>query len=94
MSVANIAEHEVFQKILTAKGLESRKNIPMVMKIHMMVNDFIENASFESKEFNEVIQDTKLTDEQKEMILKVLDKFLAIYNEIRTGRMRSWQRPS
>ena len=82
MSVANIAEHEVFQKILTAKGLESRKNIPMTMKIHMMVNDFIENASFESKDFNEVIQDTKLTDEQKEMILKVLDKFLAIYNEI------------
>ena len=82
MSVANIAEHEVFQKILTAKGLESRKNIPLVMKIHMMVNDFIENASFESKDFNEVIQDTKLTDEQKEMILKVLDKFLAIYNEI------------
>ena len=82
MTVANIAEHEVFQKILTAKGLESRKNIPMVMKIHMMVNDFIENASFESKDFNEVIQDTKLTDEQKEMILKVLDKFLAIYNEI------------
>lgn len=82
MTVANIAEHEVFKKILTAKGLESRKNIPMVMKIHMMVNDFIENASFESKEFNEVIQDTKLTDEQKEMILKVLDKFLAIYNEI------------
>ena len=82
MTVANIAEHEVFQKILTAKGLESRKNIPMVMKIHMMVNDFIENASFESKDFNEVIQDTKLTDEQKEMILKVLDKFLAVYNEI------------
>ena len=82
MTVANIAEHEVFQKILTAKGLESRKNIPMVMKIHMMVNDFIENASFESKDFNEVIQDTKLTDEQKEMILRVLDKFLAIYNEI------------
>ena len=82
MTVANIAEHEVFQKILTAKGLESRKNIPMTMKIHMMVNDFIENASFESKDFNEVIQDTKLTDEQKEMVLRVLDKFLAIYNEI------------
>lgn len=82
MTVAEIAEHEVFQKILTKKGLESRKNIPMVMKVHMMVNDFIENASFESKNFNEAIQDTKLTDEQKEMILKVLDKFLAVYNEI------------
>ena len=82
MTVAEIAKHEVFQKILTAKGLESRKNIPMVMKIHMMVNDFIENASFESRDFNEVIQDTKLTDAQKEMILRVLDKFLAVYNEI------------
>ena len=82
MTASSIGEHEIFQKILTAKGLETRKNIPMVMKIHMMVNDFIENASFESKDFNEAIQNTKLTDEQKEMILRVLDKFLAIYNEI------------
>lgn len=82
ITVADIAKHDIFKRILTAKGLESRKNIPMVMKIHMMVNDFIENVSFESKDFNEIIQETKLTDDQKEMILRVLDKFLAVFDEL------------
>lgn len=81
-SVSNLGEHEFFTKILTEKGFDNRKQIPLVMKMYMMLFDYIENVSFESKAFNQAIQDVNMTDEQKNTIIEVLDRYLEIYNAI------------
>ena len=52
------------------------------MKVWMMLNDDIEDVSFESKVFNEVMQETKMTDAERAEVVSVLDKILAVYNEL------------
>lgn len=84
VKVSEIADHPIFKEILTAKGLESRKNIPMVMKIHMMLNnDFLENVSFESKDFNISIKEMNLSEDDKQIIKAVLDRYLEIFNAVK-----------
>ena len=81
--VSEIGNHELFENILTVKALNARKQLPIVMKIWMMLNsDSIDEVSFESRDFNEVMQETRISDEERDNIVEVLDKFLAVYNEL------------
>ena len=82
VTVTDIGSHPLFSDILTQKGIDGRKQLPMVMKVYMMLNDFIENVSFESKPFNEVMQDTKMTEAQKEEIIAVLNRYHMVYNHV------------
>lgn len=84
VKVSEIAEHPIFKEILSAKGLDSRKNVPMVMKIHLMLNsDFIENVSFESKDFNVSIREMDISEDERQTIKAVLDRYLEIYNAVK-----------
>lgn len=76
-TVAEIGEHDVFKNILTEKSLAARKHLPTVMKIWEMMYKEIDDVSFASKDFNEVISLIKIEDGEKEEIEKVLDKFYA-----------------
>lgn len=80
VKVSDIGEHEIFKHILTEKALDSRNQIPIIMKIWAMLNLDMDKISFMSKDFNEVIQETVITDEEKNEICRVLDKMLAVYN--------------
>lgn len=79
-NVASIGEHSLFNSTMTAKGLENRKQIPLIMKIWCMLNQ--SEVSFESKVFNKVMQETVITDEQREELNSVLDELENIYGEI------------
>ena len=81
-NVTNIGEHELFKVIMTEKGLEKRNHIPMIMKVWAMLNLDIDDVSFESKDFNEIMQETKMADDERATLVNVFDKFLDIYNEI------------
>lgn len=82
ITVSDIGKHELFQNTMTEKALATRKQLPIIMKVWMMLNEDIEDVSFESKVFNEVMQDTKMTDEERADLVSVLDKIFAIYNEL------------
>ena len=75
--VTEIGEHNLFKTIITAKGLTNRKQIPLVMKIWCMLNQ--EEVSFESKNFNKVMEETIISKEQNEEIRKVLDTLEEVY---------------
>ena len=79
-NVTSIGEHSLFNSTMTAKGLENRKQIPLIMKIWCMLNQ--SEVSFESKVFNKVMQETVITDEQREELNSVLDELENIYGEI------------
>ena len=82
IAVSDIGSHALFSETMTEKALETRKQLPIIMKVWMMLNDDIEDVSFESKVFNEVMQETKMTDAQRAEVVSVLDKILAVYNEL------------
>lgn len=82
VAVSNIGEHEFFKHVITGKGFENRKQIPLVMKMYMMLFDMIDNVSFESKPFNQAIRDINILDTQKKIIVSVLDRYMEIYNAV------------
>lgn len=82
VTVSDIGKHELFQNTMTEKALATRKQLPIIMKIWMMLNEDIEDVSFESKDFNEAMQETKMTDAEREEVVSVLDKIYAIYNAL------------
>ena len=90
--VSDIGNHELFQKILTEKGRDARKQLPIVMKIWTMLNEEVDSISFDSKNFNEIMQQTRIADDEKERIVAILDKILNVYNlleeEKRTERKK------
>lgn len=79
-NVTAIGEHELFSSIVTAKGRETRKQIPMVMKAWCMLNQ--EEVSFESKNFNQVMSETIISDEQRDILNGVFDELENVYAEI------------
>lgn len=79
-NVTAIGEHELFSSIVTAKGRETRKQIPMVMKAWCMLNQ--KEVSFESKNFNQVMSETIISDEQRDILNSVFDELENVYTEI------------
>lgn len=88
MTVTEIGKHALFSEILTTKGLEQRKQLPIVMKIWIMLNSDIEDVSFATADFNEVMSNTKISDAERAEIETVLDKFREIYHSLET-----WDNP-
>lgn len=80
-NVTDIGSHVLFRTTLTEKGLAGRKQLPIVMKMWMMLNTG-DDVSFASRDFNEVVQELKMTDSQKSEIVTILDKFYELYNLI------------
>lgn len=80
LSVSELANHSFFDSVLTDKAKESRKAIPLVVKMSEMLTKSASEISFESKVFNETMEKVELSDVVKANIRKTLDKALAVYN--------------
>lgn len=78
--VTEIGEHGLFKSIITSRGLTTRKQIPLVMKIWCMLNQ--DEVSFEGRIFNKVMADTIISEEQNQELTAVLDKLLDMYYTI------------
>lgn len=78
-SVTDIGNHVLFQTVISDKGLAARKQLPIVMKMWMMLNSDGYDVSFASKDFNEVVQELKMDDAQKNEIVSILNKFYDVY---------------
>lgn len=81
-TVSDIGKHELFTHMMTEKSLEARKQLPVVMKVWMMLNHDIDDVSFMSKDFNEVMKETTMSDDERKEVVNILDKMLAIYDEL------------
>ena len=81
-TVSELGNHPLFMETFTEKAKESRKQLPIVMKIWLMLNEELEDISFASKDFNPIMTDTIISDEEKNDIIAVLNKAYDIYNEV------------
>ena len=81
-NISNIGEHEFFKRIFTERAMDSRKQLPVIMKMWAMLNQDIADISFESKSFNELVGETLTTENQREEIVKCLDFYNDMFNNI------------
>lgn len=82
VNISEIGKHEFFQKAITEKALKTRKQIPMIVKMHQMLTESVDDISFESKDFNEIMSETKISAEEKDQINKILDLMLKVVNTL------------
>ena len=80
VNISEIGKHEFFHKAITEKSLKTRKQIPMIMKMYLMLTDSIDEISFASSDFNDVMQDTVISEETKAVINQILDRMLNVIN--------------
>lgn len=89
VNAIELGKHPIFQEILTDKALANRNYITIVMKIWAMLNMDTKDISFESKHFNELLQNTKMSSQQMAEIKNVLDYALDVWNEIEAKSIRT-----
>ncbi len=69
----DIGSHNVFEDMLTAKSIDNKNQVTLVMKSWCMMNQDIKDVSFESKVFNPLLEKTEVTDEEKLALIEVFD---------------------
>lgn len=69
----DIGSHELFAEMLTEKALDNKNQVSIVMKIWCMMNQDIVDVSFESKNFNTLMETTEISEEERLEMLQVFD---------------------
>lgn len=75
-----ISTHELFSDMLTEKALNNKNQITIVMKIWCMLNQNIENISFESKYFNPLMETTEISEKERLEMVQVFDMIMNTHN--------------
>lgn len=69
----DIGSHELFAEMLTEKALDNKNQVSIVMKIWCMMNQDICDVSFESKNFNPLMETTEISEEERLEMVQVFD---------------------
>lgn len=69
----DISSHELFAEMLTEKALDNKNQVSIVMKIWCMMNQDIADVSFESKNFNPLMETTEISEEERLEMVQVFD---------------------
>ena len=88
-SLLNIGSHELFSEMLTEKSLANKNHAVIVVKAWTMLNRDTEDVSFASKDFNPMIEQVEITDEEKMELIKVFDFVVNTHNELIGNKEKS-----
>lgn len=69
----DIGSHKLFCEMMTDKARANKNQISLVMKAWCMMNQNIENVSFESKIFNPLLEKAEISDSEKIAMNEVFD---------------------
>jgi len=69
----DIGSHRLFDAMLTDKAKENKNQVSMVVKSWCMMNQSIEDISFESKVFNPMLEKTEISETEKLAMIEVFN---------------------
>ena len=78
----DIGSHKLFEEMLTEKARASKNQVTLVMKAWTMLNKDIEDVSFASKQFNPMIEEAEISDNEKLELAKVFDYAMGVHEEL------------
>ena len=68
--------------MLTEKARASKNQVTLVMKAWTMLNKDLEDISFASKQFNPMIEEAEISDNEKLELAKVFDYVVGVHEEL------------
>ena len=78
--ILEIGSHNLFMEMLTDKARSNKSQVALVMKCWLMMNEDIEDVSFESRDFNPMLESAEVTNEEKKALVEVFDKIVRVHN--------------
>lgn len=78
----DIGSHKVFMDMLTEKSRANKNQVTIVMKSWCMLNQDIDEVSFESKVFNPLVENTEISETEKLALVKVFNLMSATHEEL------------
>lgn len=81
-SLLDIGSHKLFDEMLTEKSKANKNQAVIVVKAWAMLNRDVEDVSFASKDFNPMIEETEITDEEKQKLVNVFDFIVNVHDEL------------
>lgn len=81
-SLLNIGTHKLFHEMLTEKARANKNQAVLVTKAWTMLNREVEDISFASKEFNPMIENVNITEQEKTELVSVFDFIVNVHDEL------------
>lgn len=81
-SLLNIGSHKLFHEMLTEKSRSNKNQAVLVVKAWTMLNKSVEEISFASKDFNPMIENVDITDEEKLELNSIFDYIVNVHEEL------------
>ena len=81
----DIGSHRLFMPtdgMLTEKARENKNQVTLVMKCWCMMNQDIQDVSFESKYFNPLVEEMEISEADKIALIKVFDFIYNVHNHL------------
>lgn len=79
-TVKEIAEHEIFKAMFSAKALLKLPQDEIIVKTWQALNET--DPDYSAKHFNDLMEELEITDEDKQQIISVYDKILGAYKTV------------
>lgn len=79
-TVKEIAEHEIFKAMFSAKALLKLPQDEIIVKTWQALNET--EPDYSAKHFNDLMEELEITDEDKQQIISVYDKILGAYKAV------------
>lgn len=77
-----LGSHKLFEKMLTEKARQNKNQAVIVAKVLTMLNREVEDISFASKDFNPMIEEVEISNDEKQKLVNVFDFIVAIHDEL------------
>jgi len=78
----DIGSHKLFEEMLTEKSRANKNQVTIVMKVWSMMNNDIEDISFASKDFNPMIEEAEISDDDKLELSNMFDFIVSVHDEL------------
>lgn len=84
-SIIEMGGHNLFEDIFSKKAYDGKAYVPLIVKIHAMLNKKIEEISFESKVFNNYISAVTIDKDEQSYMNDIFDLIEYIHATILTS---------
>lgn len=78
----DIGSHKLFEDMLTEKARQNKNQVTLVMKAWAMLNREITDISFASKDFNPMIEEAEISDNEKLELAQVFNYVVNAHDEL------------
>lgn len=82
-NLLRIGQHELFKQMYSEKALNNKNQVSTIAKVWIMLNMPIEEISFEGKEFNKILEEMSVSEEEEQEMNHIFDFIIDIHTTLK-----------